>query len=635
MLKICSYFLSMAVALCLISGVPMMMIGGNEAYAQNSASVKKVSVPIPARKPKREDVQKSVDIATAAPKEIALTKKARAYAAKGVFSDKQARLAREVFELQHKGLFVQADERRAGLKNDILLGHILAERFLHPEYKASFFELSSWMDSYDDHPQASRIYDLAIKRKPARASLTEPQNRRVISGNLANVGKSGQNYRSKKRRSKSEQARVQKLRRNIIRHIERYEPTLAMTVLANDYSVQFMDNVEYDRLRAKISAGYLYAGKLDKALKLAKTALNRSGSAVPEAGWVKGLVQWQRREYKSAANGFEVAATSPYASGWMISAASYWASRAHMRSDNIDVVAKWLDNAAAYPRTFYGLIAMRAMGKKSVFDWSMPSLSREHVKYIESTRVGRRVAALIKAGRRDLAEEELKIFSVGDNPAHKQALIAYAYHNNLPALSIKLANAFSRQKGGLYDAALYPLPDWKPQTGYVIDRALVYAIARQESRFHVNAQNPSGATGLMQLMPKTALYIAGDDLKFTQADLSRPEINLELGQRYIKKLLGNKSVNQDILSMAMAYNAGPGNLRKWKGERTHIKDPLLFIETIPYRETRAFVERVMANYWIYRLRMKQATPSLDDVAKGRWARYEMQDRQTAKLAMEQ
>ncbi len=632
MVKICSYFLSIATAFCLISSLPVML-GSHVAYAQKSASDSKV--PIPARKPKREDVVKSIEVAKAPPKDIALTKKARSYAVKGVFSDRQARLAREIFDLQSKGLFVQADERRVNLKTDILEGHILAERYLHAAYKSTFSELSSWMYQYDDHPQAKRIYELALKRKPARVDLVEPQNRRVISGNLANVGKNGQTYRSSKRRSKSEQARVQKLRRNITRHIERYEPTLAMTVLANDYSVQFMDNVEYDRLQAKISAGHLYAGKLDKALKLATTALNRSGEAVPEAGWIKGLVQWQRSNYASAAKGFEVAATSPYASGWMISAASYWASRAHMRNENTDVVAKWLDNAAAYPRTFYGLIAMRAMGKKSVFDWSMPSLSREHIKYVESTPVGRRVSALIKAGRHDLAEEELKIFPVKDSESHKQALIAYAYYNNLPALSIKLANAFSRQKGGLYDAALYPLPDWKPKEGYYIDRALVYAIARQESRFHVNAQNPSGATGLMQLMPKTAAYIAGDDLKFTQADLSRPEINLELGQRYIKKLLTHKYVSQDILSMAMAYNAGPGNLSKWKSERQHIKDPLLFIETIPYRETRAFVERVMANYWIYRLRLNQDTPSLDDVAKGRWARYESQDRQVAQVAMGQ
>ncbi|HPF77678.1 MAG TPA: lytic transglycosylase domain-containing protein, partial [Alphaproteobacteria bacterium] len=94
-----------------------------------------------------------------------------------------------------------------------------------------------------------------------------------------------------------------------------------------------------------------------------------------------------------------------------------------------------------------------------------------------------------------------------------------------------------------------------------------------------------------------------------------------------------KAVGQDLLSLAIAYNAGPGNLAKWKEERAHIEDPLLFIETIPFNETRAFVERVLSNYWIYRIRLDQKTPSLDAVAKGQWARYAAQDGSFFNIAM--
>jgi hypothetical protein len=74
--------------------------------------------------------------------------------------------------------------------------------------------------------------------------------------------------------------------------------------------------------------------------------------------------------------------------------------------------------------------------------------------------------------------------------------------------------------------------------------------------------------------------------------------------------------------MAVAYNAGPGNLAKWQEDLSaNVKDPLLFIETIPAPETRNYVERVLANYWIYSLRMGQPTPSLDAVTAGRPARY--------------
>ena len=114
--------------------------------------------------------------------------------------------------------------------------------------------------------------------------------------------------------------------------------------------------------------------------------------------------------------------------------------------------------------------------------------------------------------------------------------------------------------------------------------------------------------------------------------LHQPEVNLEFGQTYLHYLLNHKAVGQDLFSMAMAYNAGPGNLSKWKREREHMTDPFLFIETIPFHETRAFVDRVMANYWIYRIRYNQDTPSLNDVAEGRWARYIAQDRDIVEVA---
>jgi len=97
-------------------------------------------------------------------------------------------------------------------------------------------------------------------------------------------------------------------------------------------------------------------------------------------------------------------------------------------------------------------------------------------------------------------------------------------------------------------------------------------------------------------------------------------------------LLNNELIGQDLLSLAMAYNAGPGTLSKWKAERSDIEDPLLFIETIPFAETRAFVERVMANHWIYRMRFDQPNDSMIALAEGRWARYAAFDKVAVKFA---
>ena len=107
--------------------------------------------------------------------------------------------------------------------------------------------------------------------------------------------------------------------------------------------------------------------------------------------------------------------------------------------------------------------------------------------------------------------------------------------------------------------------------------------------------------------------------------LREPQVNLEIGQTYVNRLLDHGVVGRDLLLLTIAYNAGPGNLSRWKKERAGLSDPLLFIESIPYTETRAFVERVLSNYWIYRMRFQQPTPSLDAVTSGRWARYAAMD----------
>ena len=190
---------------------------------------------------------------------------------------------------------------------------------------------------------------------------------------------------------------------------------------------------------------------------------------------------------------------------------------------------------------------------------------------------------------------------------------------------MRLAASVHTPQGGLYDAALYPVSPWKPQGGYKVDRALIYALIRQESKFNPAAQSHSGATGLMQLMPATATFISGHrDYRSRegQYNLKEPQLNLDIGQQYVENLLYQDHIDTELFSMVIAYNAGPGNLKKWKDAYRNMRnDPLLFVEMIPMRETRAFVERVMANYWIYRLRMEQPTPSLDAVTEGHWARY--------------
>ena len=74
--------------------------------------------------------------------------------------------------------------------------------------------------------------------------------------------------------------------------------------------------------------------------------------------------------------------------------------------------------------------------------------------------------------------------------------------------------------------------------------------------------------------------------------------------------------------LAVAYNAGPGNLNKWKNRMKYQDDPLLFLEVIPSKETRGFVERILVNYWVYRNLMESSLNTLDETVQGRWPIYE-------------
>ena len=163
---------------------------------------------------------------------------------------------------------------------------------------------------------------------------------------------------------------------------------------------------------------------------------------------------------------------------------------------------------------------------------------------------------------------------------------------------------------------------------YGVDPTLIYLVMQAESGFNHRAVSRVGARGLMQLMPTTASYIARSSKYKKQEGMQKlmdPETNLDLGQKYLEDLLGDKNVRNDLLSLLVAYNAGPGNLARWKKSWPHVQDPLLFIELIPSSETRAYVERVLANYWIYRLREGLPTPSLDAVAAGKIAQYAAYD----------
>ncbi len=531
-----------------------------------------------------------------------------------------------IFEAQESGDWARANALMKRLGNDILIGHVLYDRYINSaEYRASYAELREWMVQYGDHPNAYRVYQLAQKRRANDpATLPAPQMAKRLLGSLEIAWLTKNIKKPANQPKMRNNAAVRDLTHKVKSYLSRDAVTRAYEYLDQAPAAKSLTAIEHDTLLSEIAAGYYYNQKYDTALSVALQATGRSKEAVPYAAWIGGLSAWQQDDYKTAAQQFSLIPKSHTRSPWMLSAGSFWAARAHERIGNRKAADTHLRQAAAFSRTFYGLLAQAKLGKDTGFSWESPTLTSGLVATLKSHPSGERALALLDIGKKDLAARELKqVHPEGDRQMAK-AMVATAAHFNLPSLAMQLGNTVGRSDGRLYDIALYPVVPWKGDEAAGVDPALVNALIRQESKFDIEARNRrSGATGLMQLMPRTAKFVS--DASFDASDITDPEVNVALGQRYVRYLLDMQRIDGNMLYLAAAYNAGPGNLARWQKKIDYKNDPLLFIESIPISETRAYVGRVMTNYWIYNQRLGQEDRTLRQLAKGSWPVYRVRD----------
>ncbi|MGE3477672.1 MAG: transglycosylase SLT domain-containing protein [Rhodospirillaceae bacterium] len=498
---------------------------------------------------------------------------------------------RRVFELQQTGKWGPADQELKRVEDKRLLGHVLAQRYLAKGYTTRYEQLADWLGRYADHPDAITIYKLALKRKPKHAKAPpSPTGAQVIE---AAAGAP----------------------------LTRDDP--GQTAVDSDFAAEQQDLEEAASAdMAEDASDASPTGRTKDALTLAEGSAGRAPKKLTTAQWTAGLAAWRQGQMDKAADNFEAVAATLSTSTWSRAAGAFWASRAHLAARRPEQASAWLKVAAKYPRTFYGLLAQRALGVPLQIDWTTPALTDAGIDGLMANPGGARALALIQLGDRVRAEQELKLLRAEDATAAR-SLMAVALKGEMPALAMAFGRRIEKLDGQRYEAALYPIPGWVPTQGYIVDRALVFALMRQESGFNVTAKSRAGAHGLMQLMPATASLIAQDrTLKGSDKHkLFDPELNIDLAQKYVSHLLDQSHVNGDLFNLLAAYNAGPGNLMKWQKKVSYGDDPLMFIEALPSRETRAFIQHVLASYWIYRAQLGQETQSLDLIAAGQWPLY--------------
>lgn len=533
-----------------------------------------------------------------------------------VLSDADAARYREIFKRQKAGQWRAADKRIKRLTDRVLLGHVLYQRYMHPTaYRSKYKELKDWMAAYADHPGAMRVYRLALQRQPK--GWRAPK-RPVRAVGLQRKAEPRQSTRKRTGLSRAQRSLARRAGNRIKGLVRRERPTQALKTLESK-AYRRLDAASFDRNLAIIARGYYHAGKDERALAISERAIGRSAAKTPFAYWWAGLAAWRLERYGTAARHFADMARISDLSDWSRSGAAYWAARAALVGKDPSRVAGMLEIGARYPHTFYGLLSLQARDGEKPFNWSLPQLGPLELALLDQLPTARRALALIEAGQTVLAESELKRLTIAPTPELTRVLLALVGKANLPDVAIRLGFKLQRTRGEHYDAALYPVPGWMPKGGYRIDQALIFAFMRQESRFKATAKSRRGATGLMQLMPATARFMARK--RTSRKMLMVPEENIALGQKYIEHLIEDPAIDGNLFYATTAYNAGPGNLRKWRRKVNYRNDPLLFIESVRSRETRNFVERVMTNLWIYRLRLGQSVPSLAATAAGEWPVY--------------
>jgi soluble lytic murein transglycosylase-like protein len=330
-----------------------------------------------------------------------------------------------------------------------------------------------------------------------------------------------------------------------------------------------------------------------------------------QAAWIAGLASWRLGDCDSASREFrDVAASATQRE--LTAAGYYWAARAEQACRRPQAVQGLLRAAASSPESFYGLIARETLGTETRIPRAAPASTAS----VDSLPNVRRAVALAKIGENSLAEEMLRHQAKIGSPADQPALLEVAKRLNLAGAQYWLAT--NGQPGTQIQAAdRYPTPAWTPVRGWRVNPDLAYAHIIQESNFRASAVSPAGAVGLMQVRPGSASdEAAAAGLPYAPSSLYDPTYNLEFGQSFIERMRNSAYTGGLLPKVIASYNAGPLPVGRW-ATISDKGDPILWIESLPYWETRYYVPAVMRNLWVYEGLQGEQQPSLKALAQHR------------------
>jgi soluble lytic murein transglycosylase-like protein len=443
-----------------------------------------------------------------------------------------------MFRAQDRGDYAWADQLAQQLDSPVLMGTLLAQRYLSNDYTASADELAQWLQTYSDQPEAATIRALAERKGAPHDRLAELAQIRPLRGD-----------------------------------------------------------------------GYTdHLGR----------------RSAPDA-FYQGLSAWKQGRFAEAKQRFLNAAESSKTADWHRASAYFWAARAAEKTQDRATTREALQQAAQFPTTFYGQLANAKLGNHGALMAAVPTVPSA----LRALPAVQRAQALAQINQRELAEDELRQLIVTLDDAQRPAILTLAGEMGLANLQLRLATMKSlSDEERLF--ARYPMPHWLVGAQQMVDPSLLLSMARQESSFRDAVRSPVGAQGLMQMLPSTARHIergmsaetialaSNEDGVPLAQQLDDPTVSARLGAEYVALLARQPMVRGELVHLIAAYNAGPGTVAGWQKLARNIDDPLLYIESIPYPETRNYVMQVLAHQWVYATLMGQEPTGRDALLRGQW-----------------
>ena len=413
-----------------------------------------------------------------------------------------------------------------------------------------------------------------------------------------------------------------------LRKLERYEKARAVLATIPDDQKVIGDADAWwveRRIIARHSVGIHHRDSLKAAYQIARAHSSGADANAVEgeflAGWIalrsldepeKALRHFARLE--------EIAPTRTEKAR-----AQYWIGRTYGVLGNKAKAREAYERASQHSTIYYGQLAREQIGLGKVpKDISGGQPSGDATSRVARDEVVRAFNLMVQAkGQSSLNMFVWSLASRFDSVDDMNAVASILKERSGTTMALRLAKAASQRNIDI-DHWAYPtkaLPNWK-QMGKTVEASLVYGLSRQESEFDPKAGSKVGAQGLMQIMPGTAKLITKQyRMAYEPAKLmGDPAYNVKLGAAHLGDLIDE--YNGSYVLTLVAYNAGPRRVREWVEEygdpRGGKVDPIDWVESIPFQETRQYVQKVLQNTQVYRARLAPSTvrPLTADLRRG-------------------